>query len=237
MTTITAIVTVGPSPQHKHWLPECLESIWAQSRRPDKLIVFDDGAHLDKGQRPDWLQWSRVVSAPWHVGQTDALNFAIAKAETDTVIPVDSDDRLLPGCLEECEAEYNRIGDPWRYYYVCLALGDTGRTQACAGGIALFSRRLWAYLGGYPDVGPGSPDVPFVDLILRYAHGVHPVCEGRPLYWHREHPLNGAKVNLQKPDLWNGWLLLKKYQAEDWPNQDRGWVQGYGFAEEAVSKG
>lgn len=223
--SLAVVVTVGPKPEHVRWLPEMLASVRAQSRPPDAIVLVDDAAHLDAAAQ--WLRGVCLIKTPWHLGQVHGLNIAIASAGTDLVFVADGDDLLYPDCLGECLAEYERVGDRLRYYYVTLALDDSGEMQACAGGTALLHRELWAYLGGYPNVGPGPADVPFVDLVLRYGHGVHPVCQGRPLYWHRAHPGNTAVVQRQQPYLLEASGLLQRYWGETWPRQDRTWVKDF----------
>lgn len=72
---ITVVVPVGPFASNKRWLPECLESIKAQTRQPDELILIDDMADLGPGDLMFYMgEGDRLVSeSSAEMGHTSAL--------------------------------------------------------------------------------------------------------------------------------------------------------------------
>jgi hypothetical protein len=99
--------TVGiivPCFRHGIFLPECIESIKAQTVAPARVVVVDDGsddpetiaalAALDDDPAVE------VLRQETNRGPSAARNRALAALDTDYVLPIDADDRLLPEAVE-----------------------------------------------------------------------------------------------------------------------------------------
>jgi glycosyltransferase involved in cell wall biosynthesis len=85
------------------FLAEALESVVSQSRRPDDVIVVDDGSP-DRDELRDaiGLYASRVRVIHQHNrGAAAARNRGIAAADADFIALLDADDRWLPDCLAQ----------------------------------------------------------------------------------------------------------------------------------------
>lgn len=103
-------------------LPRTLDSILAQSIQPDLIIMADDGSTDDtiatlsdlyalefQGRMgySHLYPHLRVLRKP-HTGKADSMNQAIASADTNVVLILDADTRLLPGSLTSMmQAFYN----------------------------------------------------------------------------------------------------------------------------------
>ncbi len=115
-----AVIAAGPRPtlgiviacyNEALHLPATLDAIFAQSVRPDVIMIADDGSTDDTA----WVLADRYgltatqasVSHPalhWlqlpRLGKAQALNAALLKIDTDIVLTLDADTFLEPGALE-----------------------------------------------------------------------------------------------------------------------------------------
>lgn len=83
-----------------HYLPECLDSLVAQSRPPDEILVIDDGSNDDtRSVAIDHAANVRYFKQP-NQGRPTALNLGIENARGSHLVFFDDDDVLLPGALE-----------------------------------------------------------------------------------------------------------------------------------------
>lgn len=108
-TPSAVISVVVPAHQATLYLAECLESILAQTRMPDEVIVVDDGstdatAAIASGFGPP----VRVISTP-HAGTAAARNTGIAAATGNVVALCDDDDLWLP---DKLRLQLDALGDP-----------------------------------------------------------------------------------------------------------------------------
>lgn len=115
--TISAIV---PLYNGAKYIEEALNSILAQSREPNEIIIIDDGS-TDSG--PDIVKrmavGNRVVllRKP-NGGQSSARNFGIAHSGGDLIALLDQDDAWYPNHLEQLAKPFGRLHFPelgWVY--------------------------------------------------------------------------------------------------------------------------
>ena len=95
-------VTLGvviPTWNRSAWVVECVNSVLAQTREPDSIVVVDDGSTDDTaealrefGERVTLVRRSRS-------GPAAAKNTGVARSAASWVMFVDSDDRLEPHAL------------------------------------------------------------------------------------------------------------------------------------------
>jgi cellulose synthase/poly-beta-1,6-N-acetylglucosamine synthase-like glycosyltransferase len=87
-------------------LPATLDALFAGRRRPDQVIVADDGSTDGTGEAlarhygdspPPGFLWLRLP----HRGKANALNAALAHVEAEVVATVDADTLLAPDALAE----------------------------------------------------------------------------------------------------------------------------------------
>jgi glycosyltransferase involved in cell wall biosynthesis len=101
------ISVVIPARNASAWIEEALRSVSAQSRRPDEVVVVDDGSSDDtmdvfeRLRQPSW----RVVPGP-QSGLAAALRVGVESAEGDLVARLDADDVAHPDRLRLQEAVF-----------------------------------------------------------------------------------------------------------------------------------
>jgi glycosyltransferase involved in cell wall biosynthesis len=95
--SVTAAITTY---NRSHFLPGALESVFAQTRAPDEVLVVDDGS---TDETPEVLvrydDRIRVVRQP-NGGRSEARNTAVREARGRYLSFLDSDDRWTPTKLE-----------------------------------------------------------------------------------------------------------------------------------------
>jgi GT2 family glycosyltransferase len=95
------VAAVVPSWNGRRWLPGCLESLAAQTRPPDEIVVVDNGSTDGSVAwlREHWPQ-VRVVALPRNTGFAGGANAGIAAAAgADAVALVNTDVELAPDWL------------------------------------------------------------------------------------------------------------------------------------------
>ena len=99
------LAVVIPSYNHAHYIGKALDSVLAQTRRPDRIVVIDDGS---KDQSVALLETYRSrgveVLARENRGAHNTINQAIAMAATDCEIIsiLNSDDHYQPERFARC---------------------------------------------------------------------------------------------------------------------------------------
>jgi cellulose synthase/poly-beta-1,6-N-acetylglucosamine synthase-like glycosyltransferase len=151
-----------------------LESLWAQTCRPDKVLVVDDGSSDDTGRIAAGLG-AEVVRPPSRTGRkADAMNFGLRFVETEWLVTLDADTALAPDALEQIVSaaqEQNagaacglvlpqRIRTLWeraRFVEYLLAFGVMKpvqdwyrRPMVASGCFALYRTEIVKTLGGFP---------------------------------------------------------------------------------------
>jgi glycosyltransferase involved in cell wall biosynthesis len=105
-TTDVRVAVVMPLYNHAAFVAASIESVMAQTRLPDEMIVIDDGSSDDSFR----VAHAALANAPFPVrliardnrGAHATLNEAIALATCEWIQPLNSDDRLPPQRLERC---------------------------------------------------------------------------------------------------------------------------------------
>ncbi len=196
MGSITVAIPVGPEKHHQAYLEECLASVAEQTVKPDEVLLIDDMAGLP--WRMDCRQGSfppqedyvvNVWRSPWRLGVGQAFNFGVALAENDLVFMLGGDDKLLPRCLEECLAAYEKHHRTDRYYGVGVEYSDDREDQYLLCNAAMVTKGFWKLTGGFPlESASGAPDAALISILS--VNGLPSsviVNETEPLYWYRVH--------------------------------------------------
>lgn len=118
-----SIAVVIPAYNAASYVCEALESVVAQSRLPEQIIVVDDGstdrtAELVSAWGRKHLQALRLLRQT-NQGVSAARNAGIRCAETDLVAFLDADDLFLPNHLERLERGFERLP------HIILCFADT----------------------------------------------------------------------------------------------------------------
>ena len=99
MTALTVTVLI-PTYNRADWLIESLNSILEQTRRPDEILVINDGSTDDTLARLEAYREDVQVLNQDNSGKSAALNNAIAHAKGDFIWVFDDDDIAVPDALE-----------------------------------------------------------------------------------------------------------------------------------------
>jgi glycosyltransferase involved in cell wall biosynthesis/GT2 family glycosyltransferase len=104
-----------------HYLPECLESVFAQTYPDVETILVDDGstesetvALLDRLGDDERLT---VLRQPENRGPGVARNAGIDLATGRYILPVDTDNHLLPDAIEKLVGQLQNAGEEVGYIY------------------------------------------------------------------------------------------------------------------------
>jgi glycosyltransferase involved in cell wall biosynthesis len=203
-----ASVTVAvPLYDYAAFVIEALDSVAAQTLADLDLVVVDD--HSGDGSTELALAWCRAHADRFgrvamlrhdrNFRLATARNTGFLAAETPFVLPLDADNRLLPGCAAALLAAA-RGSDAVFFYPVQRIIGDRSGLLGEAGydphrlvaanyvdALALVARAAWAAVGGYREIGqPGWEDY---DLWCRFAElGLRgQAVGGEPLAAYRAH--------------------------------------------------
>lgn len=113
MTTTPTVSVIISSYNYARFVGLTIQSVLDQTRPADEIIVVDDGStdgSLDA--IAGYTQHVTLIAKP-NGGQATALNAGYARSSGDIVLFLDSDDVLLPNCLDAVTArwtpEYSKI--------------------------------------------------------------------------------------------------------------------------------
>jgi glycosyltransferase involved in cell wall biosynthesis len=103
-----SVTVVVPNYNHAAYLEQCLTSIVAQSRKPDRVIIVDDASTDDSllvidrfiSQNPTWQLIRNDVNSGVVYGQ----NVALAATDTGWISYLGADDVLHPRYFEQVMA-------------------------------------------------------------------------------------------------------------------------------------
>lgn len=98
MVTVSVII---PSYNRAHTLPRALDSVLAQTRPADEIIVVDDGSTDDTEQLITRDYPQVIYLKQQNLGVSAARNLAIQQAHSEWLALLDSDDAWLPHKLEK----------------------------------------------------------------------------------------------------------------------------------------
>lgn len=215
---VTVLITVGPNPVYKEYLPEAFKSVLAQTYLPDEILLIDDRADLGVREypfmpgnhlcgdipidgRPDsypdgrtinWYNreqqiWYSMWKPPWRLGFAGAFNCGVGLSKNDLIIFLAADDKMMPTCIEECVKAFddNKQKDAW--YSLAYELQD-GTTHNAPNNVAMITKDLWRFLGGFPPSAFAAPDAMMISILLKHAPDkLYRVKNDTPLQWLRQH--------------------------------------------------
>jgi glycosyltransferase involved in cell wall biosynthesis len=206
------IALVIPCRDASPWLTDLFQSIDAQTRQPDQIVVVDDGSRDDSvAVARSWVPRSRDLTVTIveqdRLGVATAVNRGVDLTSTPMVARVDADDILAPDFLEKLEAALNAAPDAGYAYPAVRMFGDVaGRyptrefdpaylviagNLACAA--ALMRREAFLQAGGVSDL-PAWEDW---DLWLKFLSVGYPgVLVDDELYLWRRHGTSRNTLSL-----------------------------------------
>lgn len=160
-----------PCYNHGHFLKETLKSVapLIQDGTANAIIVNDGSDDATTMQT-----LAELEKAGWHIvhqenrGLAEARNTGIRLAQTPLILPLDSDNLILPDFVRQAIEWLSRSADTDIVYSDCIVFSDTerhhtvGPFDACRlindnyiDACAVFRKTVWDELGGYDKNLPG----------------------------------------------------------------------------------
>lgn len=162
---------VVPCHNYGNYLSECIDSILAQTRPVDEIIIIDDGSTdmtIDVTEKYCLEKRVRVVRQE-NQGVASARNRGIELATQPFVVCLDADDKVQPTYVEKCLAKISSDRQIGIVYPGLIAFDDTGYStgvqlhpfdweKQSIGGVppytcipsgSMFRRDMWVRAGGY----------------------------------------------------------------------------------------
>lgn len=163
-TPMTPTSVIIPCFDLGEFLGEAVDSVLAQTRPPEELIVVDDGSTDERTL--DVLNDLRgrgvLVFRTPNRGAPSARNYGIERARGENILCLDADDILMPEYLERTVARmdasadvgivaahvefFGKVTGTWRPHSHSL---PTMLWKNCLPSASLFRRACWAEAGGY----------------------------------------------------------------------------------------
>ncbi len=172
------VTVVIPLYNYQEFVVEALDSVFAQTLSPLDLVIVD-GCSTDNslGVAHDWAKrhagrFNRIVvlKNQANIGLGFCRNSGFSAADTDFVLPLDADNRLLPECCETLLAAAEASSAAYVYPTIRHFGASTKLisnvpydAQRFVNGnfvdaLALVSKEAWALVGGYDHVRHGWED-------------------------------------------------------------------------------
>jgi glycosyltransferase involved in cell wall biosynthesis len=217
------LVLVVPFLDEERLLPEVLESIAAQTRAPDQLVLVDDGStdrsHEIASAFAARHRYARVLRRPPRPPQRDrmvgahelqAFQWALSQLESGWEIAgkLDADVRLTPDCLAEIERRMLADDDLGMAGAFLDQLDDEGRAtrHRCPeghveGAVAFYRHACWNAISPLPAI-LGWDTIDEVRARMRgWRTETFPIASGNPLHLRRTGSHDGVLRGFRRAGL------------------------------------
>jgi glycosyltransferase involved in cell wall biosynthesis len=133
--TVSVVIPARDGEQH---LVEAIESVLAQSRPPDEVVVVDDGSTDGTAAVARGFGAQVVVVSQPQLGVAPAVNRGVQESRGTLLAFVDADDLWLPGKLELQLTALRERAELEAVFGHAVQFGDGGQTRrrfraTCAG--------------------------------------------------------------------------------------------------------
>ena len=220
------LTIVIPCYNQAEFLPEAIESILDQKYVPE-IIVVNDGSTDNTSEIAG--DYNVTLIEQENKGLATARNVGIKKAKTEYILPLDSDDMLLEGCIEKIEQaiEENHsdvIAPSFKAFGVSqgeVILGgipnmDMFKTANYLPYFSAFKKSVWKEAGGYnPNMTWGWEDYDFWLNVFKRGHSLCIIREPLVLYRTKERSMIHT-ANEHADELW---AIMRSNHPELWPPQ------------------
>lgn len=195
------------------FIARCLESVWAQTRSPDEIIVVDDGS---TDRTPELLAkaGNRIkVHRTKNYGLAAARNAGFSLAQSAYVAFLDADDYWPPNKLEVYERYVRRFREAGLFYsdsycigsgnvYRRLHAGSPGKNTLfrllknsfVASSSAMVKRDVWKEVGGVRGEFAHPAGVVDWDFFLKVSKVTQFQYIPEPLLFYRVHPTSAMQT-------------------------------------------
>lgn len=227
------VTVVIPCYNYAKFVGEAIESCLKQTRKPERIIVIDDGSKDGSREVIDRYGGYVDIVHQQNQGVSAARNKGIEMATTPYIVCLDADDRLAPLFLETTlkAAEKDRgmgiaytglgiiHGEGRAQGYTAWPPEFTWEAQAtphtppsnCIPSACLFRRDMWERAGGYRQAYKPGEDAEFWTRGLSVGFTAKKISD-QPLFEYRVHQKSASRNNPYRAiDDWLPWMRDKQY--------------------------
>jgi glycosyltransferase involved in cell wall biosynthesis len=225
---VTVVITAY---NYAEFVGEAIESCLNQTRKPDEIIVIDDGSTDDTQailSRYDGIQ----VITQSNRGVAAARNAGVARATGAFIVCLDGDDALDARYLETCLSDIHRDRSLGIVYTGLSLLGTDGalapnawppqfdwEAQAtphvpptnCIPSAAMFRKTMWERAGGYKQVYAPGEDAEFWTRGLSVGFTARRVTDEGLFHYRVGHQSASRSKQYRPIDVWHPWMRDKQF--------------------------
>lgn len=230
------VAVVIPCHNYGRYLGECLDSVLAQTHRPEEIVVVDDASTDDSAAVAASYadRGVRLIRLERNAGVAAARNTGIEATTAPYLICLDADDMLDPRYVATCRAEMVRdrglglvwtglsvlrpgkapTGNVWSgpfdwAWQASVKAGDAPHTTIPTG--AMFRRAMYERAGGYKQEHAPGEDAEFYTRGLSVGFTAKKATE-LPFFLYRDHGEGAHIQKVYKPiDTWHPWMRDHAY--------------------------
>lgn len=215
------ISVVIPCYNYARYLPEAINSVLAQTRPADEIIVVDDGstdATAEVAAKFPKVKYFKIKNS----GVATARNVGIQKASGTYIACLDADDKLLPTFIETLLPVISKDRTLGIVYGGILDTFEDGREvvsgwpptfsfaqqihkRNCIPSCNIFRKAAWQRAGGYKSRYTPAEDAELWTRMTSYGYNALKVTDS-PVYAYRIHSQSLSKTR-REPD----WVLDKPW--------------------------
>lgn len=205
-----AVAVVIPCFNQAHYLAEAIESVLGQTRPPAELLVVDDGS-VDNSHEVAGRYEPVTRIQQQNRGVAAARNAGWKASDSELLVFLDADDRLLPGALEIGTLALSRRPNVAFVSGVSRDIGDDGRVIAAlrqplvsqdhylrlledcfiwSGSSIVYRRSALEAVGGFDESLRAADDY---ELYLRLARRFPVFCHEEVVTEYRRHGTNTTR--------------------------------------------
>jgi glycosyltransferase involved in cell wall biosynthesis len=224
---------VVPSYNYAKYLPECLDSVLAQTEPADEIIVVNDGSTDNTTDviAPYLPRGINYIVKP-NGGVAAARNDGIKKASNPYIVCLDADDKIAPtfvSTLKEALAKDRTLGIAYTGLHMFDDDGHTFGTnfpppfdwevQAtvsvppsnCVPSGCMFRRSMWEHAGGFKQIYAPAEDAEFWTRGLSIGYHAKKVTDEKQFIY-RAHGGSASRTKTYHAiDMWHPWMRDKRY--------------------------
>jgi len=162
METSPKVSVICPCYNYKHYLKDCLDSLMGQTYKNIEIIVVNDGGKDNPKEVTDLFPTVKLIEKE-NGGLSSARNAGIREATGSLIVCLDSDDKLVPGAIEEQvrlminDKTIAQIGgmEFMDRHTVFIPTKPTGLERILRSNTifcnAMFAKSQWEEVGGYDE--------------------------------------------------------------------------------------
>lgn len=216
---------------YARYLATAVESVLAQTRKPDEIIIVDDGSTDETREVAASFGSAIKLISQQNAGVANARNAGISGSSSDFIVCLDADDALKPAYIETlraalvadralgavwskvevCDAELKPFGAVWNFDFKWENQADYTELKNGVPAAAMFRREMWERAGGFKQVYHPAEDMEFWLRGLSTGFTARRVTDDA-LFLYRGHE-DSASNTKEVPlvHVWHPWAKDKQY--------------------------